>query len=61
MDSLKTTIMRRDGLTSAQADAEIDHAKDAVSEYLEAGDTESAHEVCEEFFGLEPDYLLELI
>ena len=61
MDSLKQTIMRRDGLTSAQADAEIKQAKEAIQEYLEHDDTESAHEVCMEFFGLEPDYLMDLI
>ena len=61
MKSLKQTIMDRDGLTSEQADADIKQAKEAIQEYLEYGDTESAHEVCEEFFGLEPDYLLELI
>ena len=61
MDSLKTTIMRRDGLTSTQADAEIKQAKEAIQEYLEFGDTESAHKICMEFFGLEPDYLMDLI
>jgi len=53
--------MRRDGLTSTQADAEIKQAKEAIQEYLEFGDTESAHKICMEFFGLEPDYLMDLI
>ena len=59
--SIKKIIMKRDGLSSKEADELIAEAKEAIQEYLEYGDTESAYEVCSEFFGLEPDYLFELI
>ena len=58
---LKQTIMQRDGISSKEADRLIKEAKEAIQEYLEYGDTESAHDVCMEFFGLEPDYLMDLI
>ena len=60
MKSLKQTIMDMDGISSKEADKQIADAKAAILEYLEYGDMESAHDVCEEFFGLEPDYLLDL-
>jgi hypothetical protein len=53
--------MRRDNLISTEADNLIAEAREALHEYLEADDQESAHSICEEFFGLEPDYLMELL
>ena len=61
MLTLKQTIMEKDGISSKEADKQIANAKEAIQEYLEYGDTESAHDVCMEFFGLEPDYLMDLI
>ena len=61
MLTLKQTIMQRDGISSKEADKQIADAKEAIQEYLDYGDTESAHDVCMEFFGLEPDYLMDLI
>ena len=61
MLTLKQTIMQRDGISSKEADEQIAGAKEAIQEYLDYGDTESAHDVCMEFFGLEPDYLMDLI
>jgi hypothetical protein len=49
--------MRRDNLTSTEADNLIAEAREALHTYLEADDQESAYNICEEFFGLEPDYL----
>jgi hypothetical protein len=39
----------------------IDEAQEALEDYLAEGDEASAYNVCEEFFGLEPDYLDELL
>jgi len=61
MDDLKTTIMRRDGLTSEEANDAIKEAKAALMDYLEKGDSCSAQDVCGEYFGLEPDYLFDLM
>ena len=61
MKTLKQTIMDRDGINSKEADEQIQRAKEALNEYLKYGDTVAAHDVCMEFFGLEPDYLMDLI
>lgn len=61
METLKQVLMRRDGLTEAQADEAIAEAKAALQEYLDEGETILAYDICEEFFGLEPDYLDDLM
>jgi len=61
MDTIKKTIMERDGISEAAADELIAEAKEALKEYLSEDDLESAHDICQEFFGLEPDYLMELV
>jgi len=60
-ESIKDILMRRDNLTSDEAQNLIDEAKEAMNEYLDNNDMESAYNVCSEYFGLEPDYLDELI
>ena len=61
METIKQVLMRRDGMTSADAEELISEARDQLQEYLEDGDLEAAENICEEFFGLEPDYLMELL
>ena len=58
--TIKQILMDRDGLTADEADNEISDAREALMEYLE-NDDPAAHDICEEFFGLEPDYLFDLI
>ena len=55
MESLKEVLMRRDGLMEEEADEFIEEARQAVRE----GDDPEA--VLEEWFGLEPDYIFELV
>lgn len=59
--TIKQILMSRDGMSAMDADEEIKAASETLQEYLAEGDFESAHYVCEEFFGLEPDYVFELI
>lgn len=61
MGEIKKVLMKRDGMSSSEADQLIAEATETLQEYLEAGDTEAAHNICEEFFGLEPDYIFELL
>ena len=61
MSRIKKVLMQRDGMSSEEADNLIDEAKEALQNYLDEGDSFEAENVCEEFFGLEPDYLYELI
>ena len=61
MESIKQVLMRRDNMTSDEADNLIAEAKEALNDYLDNNDIESAYNICSEYFGLEPDYLDELI
>ncbi len=61
MESIKQVLMRRDGMTSDEADDLIAEAKEQLLGYLEEGNLEAAEDICAEYFGLEPDYLMELL
>lgn len=52
-------LMKRDGMTKEDADDLIEEARESLNERLEAG--EMPFNICGEFFGLEPDYIDELI
>lgn len=53
--------MRRDGLSAGQADEAIEIAKEEINECVECEDLIGAEAVIHDHFGLEPDYLWELI
>ncbi len=55
METLKQVLMRRDGMMSYEADEAIAEAKQRV---LDGEDPEEV--LCEEF-GLEPDYIWDLL
>ncbi len=61
MSNLKQTIIIRDNLTSEQADRQIAAAITELNQHLNHGDEEAASEVCLDHFGLEPDFLLDLL
>ena len=61
MKTIKQVLMRRDGMTDIEADELISEAKEQLQEYLANGDIEAADNICKEFFGLEPDYIMELL
>ena len=56
---IKEILMERDGMTAQAADALIQDAKDDLNGRLAEG--ELPDEICMEWFGLEPDYIMELI
>ena len=54
--------MHRDGLTAAEAAEQIREARAELWQRLEDGDDqEDLYNFCEEEFGLEPDFLEELL
>jgi len=59
METIKEILMKRDNLSPQEADELIEQATDDMHERLAAG--EMPHDICMEWFGLEPDYLMELI
>ncbi len=61
MESIESVLMSRDGMTADEADLAVHDAKEDLIELLEAGDTEGAYEICADHFGLEPDYIDQLL
>jgi len=61
MPMIKAILITRDNISEDEADELIKEARKAFYYYLKQGDETSAYEVCAEYFGLEPDYLYELI
>ena len=59
-ESIKEVLMRRDGISALEAQDIINQAREALQEYI-ASDFEAAENVCEEYFGLEPDFLTDLM
>ncbi len=58
MATVKQVLMKRDGLTTQEADEEIEDFKDELRNLLnEGGNLEDAYQLIENAFGLEPDYL----
>ena len=58
-NTILEVLMRRDGISKEEAQELIDLAKDDLNERL--ADGEMPYDICMEWFGLEPDYIMELI
>jgi len=61
MESLKQTIMQRDGISSDEANEQINAAREELQELIESGDHTAAYDICADHFGLEPDFLMDLL
>ena len=56
LEPIKNILMRRDQITAQEADEIIEEAKSALADMI-ATDTGDPFNICEEYFGLEPDYI----
>lgn len=54
-------LMKRDGLTLEEAKAQVDEAREDLLTRLEQGEDVDDADFMSEWFGLEPDYIMELI
>lgn len=62
MDSIKTILMKRDGMTETEAKDLIKEAKRDFNQRMKSGeDFDDLYDFCSEWFGLEPDYLEEFL
>ena len=59
--SIKQVLMERDGMSEMDADDLIDEAREEMMEHIANGDLDAAEDICMDYFGLEPDYLDELL
>ena len=60
-ETIKQILIRRDKMTEADADELIADAKEEFAELIADGELDAAGNICEDWFGLEPDYLEEFI
>ncbi|MFP4017964.1 MAG: hypothetical protein ACLFUH_01835 [Bacteroidales bacterium] len=61
MNRLKKVLMRDFGYTENQAETEILEARDEALELIEQGCFSEAMDICQDWWGLEPDYLEEFL
>ena len=62
MASIKEILMKRDGMSEINAESLIDEARSEINECLaEGGGYEEVEEIMIDYFGLEIDYIWELI
>ena len=61
MNRLVKTLMDRDGVTEEEVLETIAECRDAMLEALESGDFMAAEEIFYDYFGLEPDYMFDII
>lgn len=61
MEGIKQVLMRRDGMSSDDAQNLINECKEQLNEYIENDDMDYAYNICQDYFGLEPDYLMEIM
>ena len=59
MQTIQQVLMVRDGISAEEADAEIEAAREDLFNRLEDG--EMPFDICGDWFGLEPDYIEDLI
>jgi len=58
-ETIKEILMRRDGMTEGEAIDLIQQARLDLEEGVSEGEPD--YDICEKWFGLEPDYLDELL
>jgi hypothetical protein len=62
LESIVEVLMRRDGVAEYEANAMVCEARAALREVIDnGGGILEAEEVVKDYFGLEPDYLMELL
>ena len=59
METIKQVLMRRDGMTEEEAELLIADAREDLNYRLSLG--KMPDDICEEWFGLEPDYIFDLL
>ena len=59
VDSIASVLVQRDGMDPEEARELVEEARQDLMTRIDAG--ESPFDLCEEWFGLEPDYLDELL
>jgi len=57
--SIKSVLMDRDGMSEKEANEAVAECREELNDRI--GNGEMPDDICQEHFGLEPDYLMELV
>ena len=60
-ESILDVLVNRDGMAPDQAEDMIEAAQAELADCLERGDMAGAEDICADWFGLEPDYIDDLM
>ena len=61
MKSIVDVLMRRDGMTREDAEQLVADCKVDLYDAIENGDFMYADDICQSWFGLDSDYMMELL
>ena len=61
VESIKDVLMNRDNMTEEEANESIGYARECLYDAIANGDLAYAEDICASEFGLEPDYLMDLL
>lgn len=59
METIKEVLIKRDGMSPTDADDLIAQAQAEFDEHIGNSDLDAAENICKDWFGLEPDYVVE--
>jgi|TARA_B110000908_G_C9947179_1_gene310910 hypothetical protein len=59
MESIKEVLITRDGMDPTDADDLIAQAQAEFDQHINNDELDLAENICQEWFGLEPDYVIE--
>jgi hypothetical protein len=59
MESIKEVLISRDGMDPTDADDLIAQAQAEFDQHINNNELDLAENICQEWFGLEPDYVIE--
>jgi hypothetical protein len=60
-ESLQAVLMRRDGLTATEADSAVNEMRESVQDWADPTSCLNPFEEFQAVYGLEPDYIEELL
>ena len=61
MNEIVRILMERDGVSEQEACEAVEDAKEELQERLADSSMGDPYEICADCFGLEPDYIMDLI
>jgi len=61
MTAFEKVLMKRDGMTEEEARAELEYVKEEINDLVACGDYEGVEDLLMYDYGLEMDYILDIL